>query len=162
MSNEPTNPTSEPPADPTRDEPPKKEKVLHARVPEHLDAEIKERARRLGISVSNLVRNVLTNSFGLVGDIVADSTNIARAASRDGAHAVPPVPAIGPPATHHAPARNRVIGWQEVTLSLNAVCERCNAVLLKGSLAGVAVTELPAPRQVACPGCMEELTRGDH
>jgi hypothetical protein len=161
MNTEPTNHLPDPTPESGRDEPPKKEKVLHARVPEHLDAEIKERARRLGISVSNLVRNVLTNSFGLVGDIVADSTNIARAASREGVHVVPTVPPIGPP-TSVAPARNRVIGWQEVTLSLNAVCERCNAVLMKGSSAGVAVTELPAPRQVACPSCMEELTRGDH
>ena len=138
----------------SKDENPKKEKVLHARVPEELDTEIKERARRLGISVSNLVRNVLTNSFGLVGDIVADSSDIARAA-----HGVVPHPITS--MQTNAPARNRIIGWQEVTLSLNAVCCRCNAILPKGNLAGVAVRETPSPRQIACLSCIKEMTHAE-
>ena len=55
--------------------------MLHTRVPERLEAELKERAADLGVSVSNLVRNVLTHAFGLVGDIVADGAQVARSAS---------------------------------------------------------------------------------
>ena len=58
----------------------KKERVIHTRVPESLEAQLRERAQELGISVSNLVRNVLGHAFGLVGDVVADSHAIARAA----------------------------------------------------------------------------------
>ena len=57
-----------------------KERVIHTRVPESLEAELRKRAQELGISVSNLVRNVLGHAFGLVGDVVADSHAIARAA----------------------------------------------------------------------------------
>src|SRR5262252_4462948 len=56
-----------------------KERVIHTRVPESLEAELRRRAQDLGISVSNLVRNVLGHAFGLVGDVVADSQAIARA-----------------------------------------------------------------------------------
>src|SRR4051812_34307346 len=59
----------------------KKERVIHTRVPPRLEAELKERAADLGVSVSNLVRNVLPHAFGLVGDIVADSAQVARSAS---------------------------------------------------------------------------------
>ena len=44
----------------------RKERVIHTRVPESLDDEIKRRATGLGLSVSNLVRNVLQHTFGLV------------------------------------------------------------------------------------------------
>src|SRR5690348_4760949 len=67
-------PIDEPP------EPEKKERVIHTRVPESLEAELRQKAQDLGISVSNLVRNMLGHAFGLVGDVVADSHAIARAA----------------------------------------------------------------------------------
>src|SRR6185295_10949679 len=68
------------PAPDETDEPEKKERVIHTRVPESLEAELRQRAQELGMSVSNLVRNVLGHAFGLVGDVVADSHAIARAA----------------------------------------------------------------------------------
>jgi hypothetical protein len=117
----------------------KKASVIHTRVPEDLDAEIKRRANSLGVSVSNLVRNVLQHTFGLVGDIVADSANIARSA-RTGS----PAPAAGAP----------VIAWQTAVLNLNAVCSQCNAILKKGTTAAVAV---PTGAAVLCKGCFKEL-----
>jgi hypothetical protein len=63
-----------------KDDDERKERVIHTRVPESLEAELRERAQHLGISVSNLVRNVLGHAFGLVGDVVADGHAIARAA----------------------------------------------------------------------------------
>ena len=55
----------------------RKERVLHTRVPQSLDRQLKRRARNLGLSVSTVVRHVLLNTFGLVEDIVTDSTNLA-------------------------------------------------------------------------------------
>src|SRR5436189_1518285 len=49
---------------PPEDEP--KDKVLHTRIPESLEDAIKDKARRLRIPVSNLVRNVLEQAFQLV------------------------------------------------------------------------------------------------
>ena len=115
----------------------KKERVIHTRVPESLEAELRKRAQDLGISVSNLVRNVLGHAFGLVGDVVADSHAIARAArgERRGAE---------------------VIAWQTIVLAKNAVCERCNAVLAKGKPAAIGVTEDGTPGPFRCTSHVEE------
>jgi|ERR1700687_795007 len=134
----------------------KKEKVIHTRISESLDDEIKRKATRLGISVSNLVRNVLLNTFGLVEDIVADSANIAKSArSRDageesgrGAHATD---------NNHNGDRGRVVGWQKVILNLNAVCDSCNGILKKGTQGGIAVTERPGAKMIVCKGCLDKF-----
>src|SRR3982750_2594522 len=94
--------TRKPPA--PEDEPERKERVIHTRVPESLEAELRQRAQDLGISVSNLVRNVLGHAFGLVGDVVADSHAIARAARGDR-----DAKADGSDASHDPPAPPRVL-----------------------------------------------------
>lgn len=124
----------------------RKEKVLHARIPESLDEEIRENAARLGLSVSNLVRNVLQNAFGLVEDIMADGAAIARSATR-----AEPRPAA-------ATARpSRTIAWQEAVLNLNAVCESCNSVLRKGDRAHIGVVDGNGPRPIRCGDCVDEI-----
>ena len=126
------------------DEPEKKERVIHTRVPESLEAHLRERAQELGMSVSNLVRNVLGNAFGLVNNVVADSHAIARAARGEKKSAPAPAPA----------SIDDVIGWQPIVLGKNAVCARCNDLLPKGKDAAIgAGTQI-----VICPACLKELT----
>jgi hypothetical protein len=150
----------------------KKERVIHTRVPERLDAQLRKRAEDLGISVSNLVRNVLGHAFGLVGDVVADSHAIARAARGDAARgdaaAAAAAAAAAPPAQQPSqPSQQQqalppqpasiddVLGWQPIVLGKNAVCVRCNAILPRGTDAAVGLgTQL-----VACLACIEELRR---
>jgi len=124
----------------------KKQRVLHTRVSEQLDEELREKAAGLGVSVSNLVRNILLNTVEMVEDLVADSSSIARAASKDKDVASP-----APPAASLAP---QLLGWQELQLHLNALCEVCNAVLPKGSVAKAAVFSAPAEPLFRCPGCV--------
>jgi hypothetical protein len=116
----------------------RKERVIHTRVPESLDDEIKAKARRLGVSVSNLVRNVLEHTVELVEDIVTDGAEIARSAGarRDRA-AEPPV-----------------LGWQRAVLELNAVCDRCNDILPRGREAAIGITAGGPPR-FRCIRCLE-------
>ena len=124
----------------------KKERVIHTRVPESLENQLRERAQDLGISVSNLVRNVLGHAFGLVGDVVADSHAIARAARGDTKkQAAAAVAAV---------SIDDVLGWQPIVLGKNAVCAKCNAILPRGRDAAVGVgTQL-----VVCNTCLKELT----
>jgi hypothetical protein len=143
----------------------RKGRVIHARVPEDLDRELKRKASRLGVSVSNLVRNVLQNTFGLVEDIVADSATIARSARGE-----PPVPLVptttsgsnmlaaptAAAAVLAAPATP--VGYQELTLTINAVCDRCNALLPKGTPAALAVYDRPGPRRFLCRPCFDKET----
>jgi hypothetical protein len=136
------NPSADEPS-----EPEKKERVLHTRVPESLEAELRSKAQDLGISVSNLVRNVLGHAFGLVGDMVADSHAVARAAR--GARAASPVPT--------SPVIDDVLGWQPMVLGKNAVCARCNELLPRGSDAAIGIAESTGGRLVICLGCLEKL-----
>ena len=129
----------------------KKEKVIHTRVPERLETELRERAESLGISVSNLVRNVLGHAFGLVGDIMADGASVARAARGAGGRAA--AGATADPA--------EVLAWQAIVMNKNAVCTRCNAVLLRGADAAIGVVDGAGPKPVVCTKCLEDLRDGD-
>lgn len=135
--------------EPNDDDVERKERVIHTRVPESLETQLREKAQDLGISVSNLVRNVLGHAFGLVGDVVADSHAIARAARGDKKQrATTPAPVV-------TTGLDDVLGWQSIVLNKNAVCAKCNAILPKGRDAAVGVgTQL-----VVCPDCLEELRR---
>jgi ribosomal protein L40E len=140
----------------------KNERVIHTRVPERLEAELKERAESLGVSVSNLVRNVLTNTFGLVEGIVADSARVAFSARSGLRHTEPTTPA---PARAAAPdpsptSSDDIVGWQEMILNKNAVCDRCNAILPRGGDAAIAIAFGNPPRAIVCPRCLEEIRHG--
>jgi hypothetical protein len=112
------------------------------------------------LSVSTVVRNVLLSTFGLVEDIVTDSANIALAITGEdttprGDHARR---RGGPPAATAAVVAD-VLGWQEATLNVNAVCARCNAVLRRGTRAAIGVRERPGPRAILCERCLGKLER---
>jgi|GEM_PF-517539 len=133
----------------------RKERVIHTRVPESLDQELKERANALGVSVSNLVRNALNHTFGLVEDIIGDTSDVARAAKGDGSPA--PAAAAAAAAAPAPAAEPTVFGWQTCRLAMNALCDTCNDILPKGTEAAVAVTNIPARRPVAlCLTCLEK------
>jgi hypothetical protein len=131
----------------------RKERVLHTRVPQSLDNQLKRRARNLGLSVSTVVRHVLLNTFGLVEDIVTDSTNVALSVAGE-----------DPAADEQRRTRRTtraddngsavVVGWQEAILNLNAVCDRCNAVLSKGTRAAIAVLDGPGRPTFLCKRCL--------
>jgi hypothetical protein len=124
---------------PEPEEPEKKERVIHTRVPESLEAELRRRAQDLGISVSNLVRNVLGHAFGLVGDVVADSQAIARAARG---------------ATQ--PRSRQIIAWQPLVVVKNTSCTRCSELLPRGTRAVISVHEDGSPGAIECLPCSEE------
>lgn len=146
-------------ADVAEDRGEKKDKVLHARIPPSLDREIKRRARGLGMSVSTVVRNVLLHTFDLVEDIVNDSTNLALSIAGDEAKR------DGNDGDRHravrkplAPARDEILGWHEAILNLNAVCDRCNAILARGAKAAIGICDGPGERSIICPDCLAQLS----
>ena len=135
----------------------KKRRVIHTRVSEEMEEELKEKASALGVSVSNLVRHVLSNTLDLVEDIVADSASLARSAraGRGQVGFVSPVPPA--PAADDAP----VIAWQRAVLNLNAICGSCNDILPRGTEAGIGITDRPGPKPVLCTTCLEKLHERD-
>ena len=127
-----------------------KDRVLQARIPRHLDEELRGHAEQLGLSVSTVVRNVLLNTFELVEGVVVDSTNLARAVQGRPAR-------TGPAAETAEDTEPAVIGWQEAVLNLNGICDQCNSILHKGERAavGVPVTARPV---LLCPSCLASLS----
>lgn len=125
--------------------------MLHARIPESLDEAIREAASELGMSVSNLVRNLLGNALEVV----------EAATAKVPAHAAAAAASVrGAAAAARAPAAATVLGWQEAILNLNAVCERCNAILPRGTRAAISVPDrATAQRVIRCLPCLEEVTR---
>jgi hypothetical protein len=122
-----------------------KDRVLQARIPEQLDDELRERAEKLGLSVSTVVRNVLLHTFDLVEGVVTDSTQIAKALT--GWDSAPSDPDTEP----------TVVGWQEAILNRNGVCEQCNVILPAGQRAAIGV---PTGSRVTllCPECLSTLS----
>jgi len=138
----------------------RKEKVLHARIPEALDREIKGRARNLGLSVSTIVRHVLMHTFDLVEDIVNDSTNAALSITSDPSRRAAPA-GTAPEAASAPGIEHGIIGWQRVVLQRNAVCERCNTILNRGKGAAIAVREAPGPPTIICERCLAAAATDD-
>ena len=139
-----------------RPKPQTKSKVLQARIPGELDEELRDRATSLGLSVSTIVRNVLMNTFDLVEGVVLDSTELARNAR-----------GLGSPAARERPGKVErrgvegaavVVAWQQAALNLNAVCNRCNAILPKGTQAAVGIP-IPAQPVFLCPDCLASLAQ---
>lgn len=124
-----------------------KDRVLQARIPEHLDDELRDRAEQLGLSVSTIVRNVLLHTFDLVEGVVTDSSQIARALT--GRRATP----------SEATPTDTVIGWQEAILNKNGVCDECNAILPVGERAAIGV---PTGERATllCLDCLVSLSPG--
>ncbi|MFT5431188.1 MAG: hypothetical protein ACI9OJ_001867 [Myxococcota bacterium] len=126
------------------DEPDKKQRVIHTRVSDTLDEEIRRRAEGLGVSVSNLIRNVLGHSFGLVEDVIVEGARVARSAR--GEH------------TDTSAEPGELIGWQPLILERNALCERCNAILPRGAEASLAVHFGAGPQTLICGACLPKAT----
>jgi hypothetical protein len=134
-----------------------KDRVLQARIPEHLDDELRNRAGQLGLSVSTIVRNILLHTFDLVEGVVTDSTQIAKALTGwDGAPATGRSTLLAKP-TAESNQEVPVIGWQEAILNRNGVCETCNAILPVGERAAIGV---PTGSRVTllCLECLSALS----
>jgi hypothetical protein len=122
-----------------------KDRVLQARIPEHLDEELRGRAEQLGLSVSTIVRNILLHTFDLVEGVVTDSSKIARVLTRR--EATP-----SDPNTEAA-----VVGWQEAILNRNGVCDQCNVILPVGQRAAIGVPT-GARATLLCLECLAALS----
>jgi len=129
-----------------------KDKVLQARIPGDLDEELRDRSATLGLSVSTLVRNALMHTFDLVEGVVLDSTELVRS-GRGGKKRSTAANSAGAEA---AERRGTVVAWQQAALNLNAVCERCNALLPKGQLAAIGIP-IPARPVFLCLDCLATL-----
>jgi hypothetical protein len=114
-----------------------KDRVLQARVPETLYADLVEQARRLRVPVSNLVRNILEDSLRMVENIVDGGLEIAAALA--------PKPS--------AKELSAVLGWQPLTANKAMACQRCGGAIAKGDGAFLSVGAPGGRAIVICGEC---------
>jgi hypothetical protein len=132
-----------------------KDRVLQARIPQDLDTELRVRAEQWGLSVSTVVRNALLHTFDLVEGVVADSTQLARVMQGRKAPYLKALPELSEPGS-----KADVVGWQEIVLNRNGVCEECNEILARGQRAAVGLPVQPRP-VLLCLSCLAALFPAD-
>jgi hypothetical protein len=57
-----------------------------------------------------------------------------------------------------AAVAGEVLGWQELVLNLNAICESCNEILPRGARAAIGVMGGPGKKPMICTACLEAIT----
>lgn len=116
----------------------RKDQLIQTRVDRRLQKVLIEQARSRRISVSNLVRNILEDAFGL---------------------GVPgPEPEPEPEPSKPEPALDHIYAWSSAILGREAECSRCGRALEAGNHALMGLSEEPsAPRAWLCPTCGKDL-----
>jgi hypothetical protein len=125
-----------------------KERVLHTRVPEALETQIKQVADALRVPVSSLVRNILE-----------DSMHALESAASRGLSEVQTILAESMRARAERRAEKEfgdVIGWQPLSLNQPTQCARCGQELHAGEPAHLGVKERPGSRVIICARCVPQ------
>lgn len=152
----------------------RKDRVIQTRVPQDLEATLRDAADQNRVSVSHLIRNVLEDTFTLVDNIVADSASLVDTVRRDAqriaasARRAPPPPGSSArPASAPTPADGAVPrdaalddidAWQEVVVNRPARCAQCDAALARGQRAFRGLSSVPGtPPAWLCPSCLSSL-----
>lgn len=129
----------------------RKDRLIQTRVDRRLQKVLVDQARSRRISVSNLVRNILEDAFGLAAPEVAVEVEPIVAPE------CPPEPEPESP-PEPAPDLDHVYAWNAVILGRDAQCSRCRSALEAGGRGFIGLSEDPtAPRAWLCPNCGEAL-----
>lgn len=117
----------------------RKDRLIQTRVDRRLQKVLMEQAKKRRMSVSNLVRNVLEDAFGLTppeaGPVLDDSLKLE------------PEPDLG-----------HIYAWNSVVLGKQAQCSRCATELEAGEAALIGLSEDPqADRAWLCKECGDDL-----
>jgi len=158
---------------------PKKERVLHTRVPAVLEEELKRLATALRMPVSNLVRAVLEDAVdavevvgeraegelkGIVSRIHQQRETLRGAVQTSARDRVEPAPAPAPVAPEPpkeaepvcpdaAPELEGILGVQRLALIADQKCTVCGRALPRGSEACRGVRDEPGPKVLLGPRC---------
>ena len=150
----------------------RKDRLIQTRVPEKLESTLKQAAAERRTTVSQMIRNILEDTFDLVDGVVAsvdaimsDSVELAQQVGRGVRRMSDAKPPTRPPCPAPlAGARARLAGvhaWQAVVLNRPVACARCGLELPRGSEAYRGVGEAPAATDAfVCAASVQALADG--
>ncbi len=119
----------------------RKDRLVQTRVDRRLHNVLQEEARRRRMSVSNMVRGLLEDAFGLADPDVG-----------------PVLDGAGAPVTPEPISLDHIYAWNPVVLGTDATCSRCRAAMGAGDSALIGLSEDPtAARAWLCAACGDEL-----
>jgi len=119
----------------------RKDRVLQARVPKSLYDDLVLQAHRLRVPVSNLVRNILEDSFRMVENIVDGGIEIAAALR--GVKGVNDLSAV--------------LGWQPMVAGRRLTCACCGGAIEKDGGAFISIGAPGGRNVVICEKCKCEV-----
>jgi hypothetical protein len=121
----------------------RKDRLVQTRVPEKLEATLKQEAHKRRTTVSQMIRNILEDTFDLVDGVVAsvdaivsDSVELAQQMGRDVRRMSGSTDRVKAPCQEPFPdAEQRLAGvraWQPLVLNRPVACARCGVELPRG------------------------------
>ncbi len=126
--------------------------LIQTRVDGTLEDTLREAAKQRRVTVSQLIRNVLEDTFHLVDNVVADAGQLAANVKRDARRV-----ADAARGKRRDPIE-AVEAWQEVVVGKQTSCERCLELLSRGDKAMIGVSDDPnAPKVWLCTKCAGKL-----
>ena len=114
-----------------------KQKIVNTRVSNDLYDTISSRARARGVTISNLIRNIVEDSLDISGEVV----NIVDEKIKNRLKGT----------------GIRIIGYQQLTLANEAECDICGKELKKGALVYITFTDNKSESLVICAESKKEL-----
>lgn len=111
----------------------RKDRLIQTRVAEDLDEALRDEARKKRVTVSQLIRNVLEDTFTLVDDVVNHSVGLAKTVKRDAQRIA-----------SSAKGEPKVYAWQEVVLARDEHCGKCGTLMRKGEQGLLGLQDDPA------------------
>lgn len=147
----------------------RKDRIIQTRVPQDLEATLKDAADQNRVSVSQLIRNVLEDTFNLVDNIVADSASLVDTVRRDAQRIAASASSrrstttrreagASEPSADTATALDEVDAWQDVIVNRPDNCAQCGTSLARGQHAfrGLSSRAGAAPVWL-CTACIGKL-----
>lgn len=136
----------------------RKDRVIQARVPQDLENTLKDVADSKRVTVSQLVRNVLEDTFVLVDHLVADSAQLVSSVRKDSRRIAQSARGQADTPAAAATPLEAVDAWQDVIVNRPGSCAQCGVALRRGQRAfrGLS-TDSSLPPVWLCSTCIEKL-----
>ena len=138
----------------------RKDQLVQTRVPGELSETLREAAKKNRVTVSQLIRNVLEDTFDLVDNVVGEAVNLGQTVKRDAMRIAESAKGRGkrPSEPGDADPLADVEAWQEVRVNREVVCAQCARVIDRGERAFFGIGSDPsAPKVWLCAACEQRL-----